>query len=142
MFFKENLKYLREKNHETQSDLASFLNVCKSTICHYELGNSEPNLEQIIVIAEHYGVLIEDLLKEKMNPEVFFAKNLKYLRQRRNLSQEELADSLYIAQSSVANYESGRREADFKMVIEMARFFCVTLDALLAEDIEEANKCI
>lgn len=142
MFFKENLKYLREKNHETQKELASFLNMCKSIICHYELGDSEPDLEQIIVIAEHYGVSVDDLLKENMNPEIFFAKNLKHLRQKRGLNQEELADCLCIARSSAGNYELGKREPNFEMLIEIARFFCVTLDTLLTEDIEETNKCI
>lgn len=117
--------------------------MCKSTICHYELGNSEPNLEQIIVIAEHYGVSIDDLLKVKMQPEVFFAKNLKYLRQKQGLNQEELAGYLGdVAQQAISKWEAGERETSFERTIEIARFFGVTLDALLTEDIEETNKCI
>ena len=62
-----------------------------------------------------------------------FARNLKFFRTSRGLTQEELAKRANITRNAIANYESGRTEPSFEALC----FFCeelgVTADQLLLE---------
>lgn len=60
-----------------------------------------------------------------------FSHQLKNIRKEWNLTQKELADSLNIAQSTIAMYENGKREPDTANLNKIADFFKVTTDFLL-----------
>lgn len=60
-----------------------------------------------------------------------FAKNLKQLREKRELTQEELARELGISKSTISMYENGNREPDFEMQEAIADYFNVGLDYLM-----------
>lgn len=60
-----------------------------------------------------------------------FPQRLKLLREKRGLSQRELARQVNIAPSTLAMYEVGKREPDFEIVARLANFFGVSLDYLL-----------
>ena len=60
-----------------------------------------------------------------------FPKRLKELRAGREMSQQELADALHIARSTLASYEVGDREPDFETAGRLADFFGVSVDYLL-----------
>jgi transcriptional regulator with XRE-family HTH domain len=56
------------------------------------------------------------------------------LENRRNiigLTQEEVANKIGVARSTYGNYESGKREPDFKTTQKIADLFEVTVDYLL-----------
>lgn len=48
-------------------------------------------------------------------------KNLKLLRQAKNMTQEELADALFVTRQTVSNYENGRSRPDVDMLIKIAQ---------------------
>jgi len=52
------------------------------------------------------------------------------LRERKGLSQPELADKLGVSQSSVAMWESGKRNISNKDLIKLAMFFNISIDYL------------
>lgn len=54
LYLAQNLKYLREKNGETQKDIANMLFVTEMTISRYENGECEPNLQKVVDLAFHY----------------------------------------------------------------------------------------
>ena len=56
---------------------------------------------------------------------------LKYLRQKRGISQLKLAMDLNMNQNSISRYESGQREADYQTLIKFADYFNVSIDYLL-----------
>ncbi len=60
-----------------------------------------------------------------------FSKNLKELRMEKGLSQQELAQIFNVTQSTVAKWESGDREPNFSILIELANSFEVSTDMLL-----------
>jgi transcriptional regulator with XRE-family HTH domain len=63
-----------------------------------------------------------------------FGEKLRYLRNRRGISQTELAQQLQLASHShVNNLEAGRREPSLDLVIRAARLFEVTTDYLLRD---------
>lgn len=61
---------------------------------------------------------------------VGFGEALKNLRTGRNLSQQQLADKLYVNRSSVANWEAGRRVPDLVIITRIAQIFEVDVSAL------------
>lgn len=64
-----------------------------------------------------------------------FGSNLSYLRNQRELTQSELADALGISQSSIANYETGRREPSMDQLYRISRFFEVDIDMLITQNL-------
>lgn len=60
-----------------------------------------------------------------------FSAVLKQLRERENLTQEELAKRLEISRSRLASYEQGQREPDLELLEVIADFFNVDMDYLL-----------
>lgn len=60
-----------------------------------------------------------------------FAENLKILRERRQMTQQQLADKLDISRSTVGMYENGSREPDFETLELIADFFNLNMDRLI-----------
>lgn len=58
----QNLKHFRVKNNFSQGDLAEKLNVSRQAVSRWETGKTQPDLETIKIIAELYGVTIDELL--------------------------------------------------------------------------------
>ena len=61
-----------------------------------------------------------------------FHKNLQALRKRRGLTQEELAQVLYVSRAAVSKWESGRGYPNIDSLKAIAAFFGVTIDGLLS----------
>jgi len=61
-----------------------------------------------------------------------FGNTLSRLRAERGLSQQELADQLYVTRSAVANWESGHRMPDAGMVFQIAQLLDTDVATLLA----------
>lgn len=62
------------------------------------------------------------------------AKILLDLRNERNLSQQQLADSIGISQSTIAKIEVNRNEATGSTLKKLSKFFNVSADYLLELD--------
>lgn len=62
-----------------------------------------------------------------------FKDMLKYLRNRENLSQAELAEKLGVAKSTISMYEVGKREPDFETLEAIADLFNVDMNFLLGK---------
>ncbi|MCR5403393.1 MAG: helix-turn-helix domain-containing protein [Butyrivibrio sp.] len=69
---------------------------------------------------------------------ITFGEKLKNLRTEANLSQQQLADLMYVNRSSVANWESGRRVPDLVILSRLARILGVDASVLSnSADIDE-----
>ena len=60
-------------------------------------------------------------------------QNLRTLRKDRGCSQLVLADWLGIAQSTYSRYESGERPLPLYRLVQLALFYSVSIDYLLAQ---------
>ena len=58
-------------------------------------------------------------------------KNLKFLRTKQNLSQQELANILHVSQQSIYKYENGITTPDVNTLIDMADYFHTSIDYLI-----------
>ena len=60
-----------------------------------------------------------------------FHEKLKELRKSRGLTQEELAEAIYVSRTAVSKWESGRGYPGIDSLKEIAVFFSETIDELL-----------
>jgi len=58
----DNIKYYRKKLGLTQVELAEKLNVSQSTITSWENGNRRPDLDFLPVLAQIFGISVDELL--------------------------------------------------------------------------------
>lgn len=69
---------------------------------------------------------------------------IKRYRTRLGLSQEELADRIFVTRQSVSNWENGRTYPDLQSLLRLSDLFGLSLDELIKGDIEtmkeEINK--
>jgi transcriptional regulator with XRE-family HTH domain len=63
-----------------------------------------------------------------------FCEKLQELRKGRSLTQEELAEALYVSRTAVSKWESGRGYPSIDSLKEISRFFGVTVDELICPE--------
>ena len=63
-----------------------------------------------------------------------FGEKLKELRKERSLTQEQLAEALFVSRTAVSKWESGRGYPSIDSLREISRFFSVTIDELISPD--------
>ena len=61
-----------------------------------------------------------------------FNCKLQELRKQKNLTQEELAQALYVSRTAISKWESGRGYPSIDSLKSIAKFFSVTIDELLS----------
>ena len=60
------------------------------------------------------------------------SEKLQELRKNRGLTQEELAEALYVSRTAVSKWESGRGYPSIDSLKELSAYFSVTIDELLS----------
>lgn len=63
-----------------------------------------------------------------------FNEKLQELRKQKDLTQEELASSLYVSRTAVSKWESGKGYPNIESLKLIANFFGVTIDELLSSN--------
>ena len=63
-----------------------------------------------------------------------FNEKLQELRKNRGLTQEELAQAIFVSRTAVSKWESGRGYPNIDSLKELAGFFSVTVDELISSD--------
>jgi DNA-binding NtrC family response regulator len=91
-------------------DLVQKVLIATKTIKKFQKYNSETNLQN-------------------------FPKNLKRMRARQNMTQEQLGDILGVTRSTIANYEAGINRPSIKQMQKLAEYFGVSIDYLLGDEI-------
>ena len=61
-----------------------------------------------------------------------FNEKLQELRKQKGLTQEELAESLYVSRTAISKWESGRGYPGIDSLKAIAKFLSVTIDELLS----------
>ena len=63
-----------------------------------------------------------------------FSEKLQELRKSRSMTQEDLAESLFVSRTAISKWESGRGYPSIDSLKEISRFFSVTIDDLICSD--------
>ena len=87
----KRIRELREENGESQKELGLFLNKAESTVRMWELGNSEPDMETLKMIADHYNTSTDYLLGKtsfrNFNLQLFASETPTYTEHEQNIIQ-------------------------------------------------------
>lgn len=67
------------------------------------------------------------------------SKNLRYLRDKNEMTQEQFAEKLGVSRQTVAKWENGDSLPDIEKCTEIAMMFKVSLDALAIFSLDEQD---
>lgn len=65
-----------------------------------------------------------------MRENVYLGKNIRYLRKKAKLKQEELAEKLKIPRTTLSCWENGIRTPKLEKIIDIANFFGTDLNII------------
>jgi DNA-binding XRE family transcriptional regulator len=68
--FQERLRAIRASKKQTQKALAELLDVSERAYQHYEAGTREPNIANLIALADYFGVSLDYLVGRSDDSEV------------------------------------------------------------------------
>ena len=63
-----------------------------------------------------------------------FHEKLQELRKTKGLTQEELAEVLYVSRTAISKWESGRGMPNIESLKAIAKFFGIIVDVLLSSE--------
>ncbi|MEI6889009.1 MAG: LexA family transcriptional regulator [Bacteroidota bacterium] len=66
---------------------------------------------------------------------MFFGSNIKFLRRRRGLTQDDVADNLEMKRSTLSGYENAIAQPGFESLVTMSKYFNVAIDTLIKVDL-------
>jgi len=69
----------------------------------------------------------------------FIAKNIKFLRGLKKLSQEDLAEDLKITRAQVSTYERESSAPSISILLKLSKYFEIPIDILIKNDISKAG---
>lgn len=61
-------------------------------------------------------------------------KKIMTMRNEKNLSQKQLAEKLNVTRQTISNWENGKFYPDIDSLVNLSKFFNVSLDVLLSYD--------
>jgi len=143
--FHEKLKTLRKKKGITQQKVAHLLGTVQGVYSKWERGVYEPNYENLSMLSCIFDVSIDFLLSDyiEISKDKYlemqesdliisnvFPQRLKEIRIKRGLTQTELGEKVGVKQSTFTNWENGKREPNFEIVIKLADLLEVSVDWL------------
>lgn len=67
------------------------------------------------------------------------ARNLRYLRKKYGLTQDELKEHLNISRQAYSNYERCERIPDLDTLVRLAQFYRISLDALVLTNLRTSD---
>lgn len=114
----ERLIEIREDNNLSQRDLASILNVSKSTYARWETQEQIIPLNRLVDFCNYFKVSMDYALnlsnENKYKKPIssldrkLIGNNIKLIRKKFSLTQQNLADLLNTSHSTISAYESGK----------------------------------
>ena len=70
------------------------------------------------------------------------SSQMKKYRTEAGLSQDALAEKIFVSRQTISNWETGKNYPDINSLLRMSEVFGVSVDALLKGDVEEIKEMI
>ena len=109
------------------------------TVSRYENGECEPELQKVIILAEHFNVTTDELLTVDLkNVKPLYLLNLRFLRKKYSMTQQDIAELLgFRDKSSCCLIEKGITPLTLEQSVKLSEYFGVTLDQLVNQDLSK-----
>lgn len=139
MYLAQNLRYLREQKGLSQREFSEIFGLSSSAVTMWEREQRKPDIEMIVWLSEYFDVTLDELvLKELKPPLPLYALNIKYLRKKKDITQEDMAVFLgFSGKSSLCAVETGKIGISIENLEKLADFFGVTLDQMVKHDLSK-----
>lgn len=138
-----NLKYAREDLEMTQEELGYVFGVKKATISNWENGYDIIPLNKLVKFCNLYnysfdfivGFTRENKIYPKLNKidKIKIVKNLKDLRNRLNLTQQQIADECSISRATFCHYELGMNLISTLTLYTICKNHKISMDSFLRQ---------
>ena len=152
--FGAKLRALRLQHGMVQAELAHLLGVGQGYITNLETGKDAPSLHFIVCAARVLDVPADSLLRDTISVEAItenqlsgvsssvslhhFGANLRCLRIKHNLTQQDIAHQIGTSQRSyISNLEAGRKWPSPELIVRIADVFGVLIDELISPPLED-----
>jgi len=133
MYFNSNIKFMRKRYGRTQDDVATALDMKRSTLSGYENGIAQPAIEALIRFSTYFNIAIDTLIKvdlQKMSEsqlrqmergfDVFLkGSNLRVLATTVNPDNEENIE--LVSEKAKAGYASGYADPEYISILPTFR---------------------
>lgn len=115
IMMQNNIKYCREELEMTQQELGYVFGVSGSTVAGWENNHDTMPLTKLVRFSNMYKYSLDYIVglsrtnnykKVKLDKKKI-ASNLKDIRTKLNLTQQQIADECMISQTAYSNYETG-----------------------------------
>lgn len=93
----EKIYELRTQHNLSQGDLANELNVSRQSISKWENGNSTPDLDKIVKLAEIFNVSLDELIKNEEKEETIINTPEQLSATKPNAREKKIGKGLIIA---------------------------------------------
>jgi transcriptional regulator with XRE-family HTH domain len=70
---------------------------------------------------------------------LYISDNLKWLRSKRNLSQQEVADGMHLPVDRYKKYEYGKNTPPAETLLAISRYYYISIDLLLTVDLRKIS---
>lgn len=144
--FGENMRAARKQAGLSQIDLSVRANLDRAAVSFLERAERAPDLSTIVRVAHAVGVKPGALLdgvgpessvrgprcgEEQLTPAQRFGVNLRWARERANISQEALANNAHVDRAAISVFERGKRNPNLRTLLRLARALEVPPGVLL-----------
>lgn len=135
----ERLLDIRDEANLKQEDMATILKVSQSNYSRWENGKELIPLNKLNLLCNHFKVSMDYVIGISRNSKCqetydfkkeVIGKNLKKLREDKNMTQQELANFLNTTQSTISAYESGKTTLLTAFALQIVEKYNISLDWL------------
>lgn len=140
MIIFSKLKDIREDNDITQVQMSKYLNVKRSTYSQWELGSHIIPLNKLCEFADYFNYSIDYVLgltKTKSTKILYkgldleiLGNNIKKLRIKNGLSQEQLANTIGVTQTCIFRYEKALICITLPNLYKISKEFNITMSEI------------
>ena len=134
------IKEFRQSKGLTQTELAKKVGISNQAVSFYENGKRQPKIETWNRLADFFNVSVPFL---QGMPEAVGKNRLKELRQKKKLTLKKLGKHVGILDSTLSQYENGKREPGQEVWQKLAFYFGVSVSYIRGDlDTEMLTKII
>ena len=133
------IKDIREDADLTQNECAKILKTTQGNYSRWENKIELIPLKKLNMLCNYFSINMDYVIgmspKKKVTKSYILTNeiignNLKKLRKEKNLTQEDLAESLHTSQSTISAYESGKNTLLTAFALEIVEKYNISLDWL------------
>lgn len=133
-----SLRGMRRKNHLTQEEVATNLNIPKKTYANYERGVRRAPMPLLRQLSDMYDVTIDELISaddetQDDTTRRRIARQVRQLRKERGISVDELGEAVGKSGKTISAWEVGHGQPDADAMIKLCRRFGVGIADLYGE---------